>query len=226
LSPDTDPDFSVIAIDGPAASGKSTVARKLARRLGFSYVNSGALYRAVAWLANEHKIQPDDWSAVCAQVRKSIFNFYLHNKELVFLIDGIGLQTHLREEQVNRTVSSISAIVEVREFLVAHLREFLTWDNLVMEGRDIGSMVFPDTPYKFYIDASLEVRAQRRAAQGQPDDLFFRDRADTSRRASPLTIAEDAHVIDSSSLTIDGVVGEIVGRLKIKRLPEALSLDS
>jgi cytidylate kinase len=226
LSPDTDPDFSVVAIDGPAASGKSTVARKLARRLGFSYVNSGALYRAVAWLANEHKIPPDDWSAVCARVRKSVFNFHLHNKELVFLIDGIGPQTHLREEQVNRTVSSISAIVEVREFLVAHLRQFLTWDNLVMEGRDIGSMVFPDTPYKFYIDASLEVRAQRRAAQGQPDDLFFRDRADTSRRASPLTIAEDAHVIDSSSLTIDGVVGEIVGRLKIKRLPEALNLDS
>jgi cytidylate kinase len=85
--------------------------------------------------------------------------------------------------------------------------------------------VFPDTPYKFYIDASLEVRAQRRAAQGQPDDLFFRDRADSSRRASPLTIAEDAHVIDSSSLTIDGVVGEIIGRLKIERLPEALRLD-
>lgn len=225
MSPDIDSEFSIVAIDGPAASGKSTVARKLARRLGFSYVNSGALYRAVAWLANEHKIPPDDWSAVCAQVRKSVFNFHLRNKELFFLIDGNSPQTHLREERVNRTVSAISAIAEVREFLVAHLREFLTLDNLVMEGRDIGSIVFPDTPYKFYIDASLEVRAQRRAAQGQPDDLFFRDRADSSRRASPLTIAEDAHVIDSSSLTIDGVVGEIIGRLKIERLPEALRLD-
>ena len=226
MSPDTDSEFSVVAIDGPAASGKSTVARKLARRLGFSYVNSGALYRAVAWLANVHNIPPDDWRGVFAQLRKSIFNFDLRNKELVFLIDGDNPQTHLREERVNRTVSAISAIAEVREFLVAHLREFLTRDNLVMEGRDIGSMVFPDTPYKFYIDASLEVRAQRRAAQGQPDDLFFRDRADSSRRTSPLTIAEDAHVIDSSSLTIDGVVGEIIGRLKIKRLPEALRLDS
>ena len=158
-------------------------------------------------------------------MRKSVFNFHLRNKELFFLIDGNSPQTHLREERVNRTVSAISAIAEVREFLVAHLREFLTLDNLVMEGRDIGSIVFPDTPYKFYIDASLEVRAQRRAAQGQPDDLFFRDRADSSRRASPLTIAEDAHVIDSSSLTIDGVVGEIIGRLKIERLPEALRLD-
>jgi cytidylate kinase len=226
LSPDTDSEFSVVAIDGPAASGKSTVARKLAKRLEFSYVNSGALYRAVAWLANAHQIPADDWSAVCRQVRNAVFNFYLRNKELVFLIDGDNPLTHLREEKVNRAVSTISAIPEVREFLVGHLRGFLTWDNLVMEGRDIGSMVFPDTPYKFYIDASIEVRAQRRAAQGQRDDLFFRDRADSSRRASPLTIAEDAHVIDSSSLTIDGVVGEIIGRLKIKRLPEALRLDS
>jgi CMP/dCMP kinase len=225
LNPDAVSDFSVIAIDGPAASGKSTVARKLAKRLGFSYVNSGALYRGIAWLANVHSIPPHDATAVFGQMRKSIFHFNLKGKELVLLIDGISPEPHLRDEQVNQTVSAISAIPEVREFLVAHLREFLTWDNLVMEGRDIGSMVFPDTLYKFYIDASLEVRAQRRAVQGQRDDLFFRDRADSSRRASPLTIAEDAHVIDSSSLTIDGVVGEIVGRLKMMKLPEALRLD-
>jgi CMP/dCMP kinase len=225
LNPDIVSDFSVIAIDGPAASGKSTVARKLAKRLGFSYVNSGALYRGIAWLANMYNIPPIDITAICGQMRKSVFHFALKGKELVFFIDGISPEPHLRDEQVNRTVSAISAIPEVREFLVEHLRKFLTWDNLVMEGRDIGSMVFPDTLYKFYIDASLEVRAQRRAVQGQRDDLFFRDRADSSRRASPLTIAEDAHVIDSSSLTIDGVVGEIVGRLKIMKLPEALRLD-
>jgi cytidylate kinase len=225
LNPDALSDFSVIAIDGPAASGKSTVARKLAKRLGFSYVNSGALYRGVAWLANVHTIAPNDANAVFNQVRKSVFSFDLRGKELIFLIDGESPEPHLRDEQVNQTVSAISAIVEVREFLVTHLREFLTWDNLVMEGRDIGSMVFPDTLYKFYIDASLEVRAQRRAVQGQRDDLFFRDRADSSRRTSPLTIAEDAHVIDSSSLTIDGVVGEIVGRLKMKGLREAIRLD-
>jgi CMP/dCMP kinase len=225
LNPDNVSEFSVIAIDGPAASGKSTVARKLAKRLGFSYVNSGALYRGAAWLANEHNIQPSDASAVCRQVRESVLTFTLQGKELIFLIDGINPEPHLRDEHVNRSVSAISAIPELREFLVAHLRRFLTWDNLVMEGRDIGSMVFPDTLYKFYIDASLEVRAQRRAVQGQRDDLFFRDRADSSRRASPLTIAEDAHVIDSSSLTIDGVVGEIVGRLKMEGLPAALLLD-
>jgi cytidylate kinase len=225
LNPDTVSEFSVIAIDGPAASGKSTVARKLAKRLGFSYVNSGALYRGIAWLAIEHGIRPDDASAICGQLHNSAFKFVLQGKELVFLIDGISPESHLRDERVNRTVSAISAIADVRDFLVTHLRQFLTWDNLVMEGRDIGSMVFPDTLYKFYIDASLEVRAQRRAVQGQRDDLFFRDRADSSRRASPLTIAEDAHVIDSSSLTIDGVVGEIVGRLRMKGLPEALRLD-
>jgi cytidylate kinase len=225
LNPDTVSEFSVIAIDGPAASGKSTVARKLAKRLGFSYVDSGALYRGIAWLAIEHGIRPDDASAICGQLHNSVFKFDLQGKELVFLIDGISPDSHLRDERVNRTVSAISAIADVRDFLVTHLRQFLTWDNLVMEGRDIGSMVFPDTLYKFYIDASLEVRAQRRAVQGQRDDLFFRDRADSSRRASPLTIAEDAHVIDSSSLTIDGVVGEIVGRLRMKGLPEALRLD-
>jgi cytidylate kinase len=225
LNPDNVPEFSVIAIDGPAASGKSTVARKLAKRLGFSYVNSGALYRAIAWLASQHHIRPTDGSTVCDQMRKSVFNFDLQGKELVFSVDGMNPEPHLRDEEVNRTVSAISAIAEVREFLVAHLRTFLTKDDLVMEGRDIGSMVFPDTLYKFYIDASLEVRAQRRAVQGQRDDLFFRDRADSSRRSSPLTIAEDAHVIDSSTLTIDGVVGEIVGRLKMQGLAEALRLD-
>jgi cytidylate kinase len=222
----SDPEFSVVAIDGPAASGKSTVARRLARRLGFSYISSGSLYRAVAWLAWEHKIPPHDPSAIYTRIRNSDFELKLHNKELFVRIDGIDPVPHLRDEEVNKTVSPVSAIPEVREFLVAHLREFLTLDNLVMEGRDIGSMVFPDTLYKFYIDAKLEVRAHRRAAQGHSDDLFFRDRADSSRRASPLTIAEDAHVIDSSSSTIDGVVGEIIGRLKTQRLPAALRLDS
>jgi cytidylate kinase len=221
----SDPEFSVVAIDGPAASGKSTVARSLARRLGFSYVNSGALYRAVAWLACEQNIPLNDPSAVYTRIRGSNFELKLHNKELFVRIDGIDPAPHLRDEEVNKRVSPVSAIPEIRQFLVARLREFLALDNLVMEGRDIGSMVFPETFYKFYIDASLEVRAHRRAAQGQSDDLFFRDRVDSSRRASPLIIAEDAHVIDSSSLTIDGVVGEIIGRLKIQGLPTALRLE-
>jgi cytidylate kinase len=221
----SDSEFSVVAIDGPAASGKSTVARSLARRLDFSYVNSGALYRAVAWLACKQNIPLNDSSAVYVRVREADFDLSLRNRELSIRIDGIDPAPHLRDEEVNKRVSPVSAIPEIRQFLVARLREFLALDNLVMEGRDIGSMVFPETFYKFYIDASLEVRAHRRAAQGQSDDLFFRDRVDSSRRASPLIIAEDAHVIDSSSLTIDGVVGEIIGRLKIQGLPTALRLE-
>lgn len=225
MNPETNLEFALVAIDGPAASGKSTVARRLARRLGFSYVSSGALYRGVAWLVAEHAFRPEDAKAVIELVRKSEFKFELFRKELLFQIDGTNPEPHLRSERVNQTVSSISAIPEVREFLVVHLRSFLTWDNLVMEGRDIGSVVFPDTLYKFYIDASPEVRRQRRAIQGQRDDLLFRDTADASRQASPLTVAEDAYVIDSSSLTIDGVVDEIMGHLKIQGLSEAIILD-
>jgi cytidylate kinase len=109
----------------------------------------------------------------------------------------------------------------VREIIVEHLRRYAETNDLVMEGRDIGSVVFPDTPYKFYIDASPEIRLRRREAQGQQDRVTARDEADSSRHASPLTIAEDAHVIDSSNLTIDGVVGEIIGRLKRKGLTVA-----
>jgi cytidylate kinase len=106
----------------------------------------------------------------------------------------------------------------VRRLLVERQRAYALEYDIVMEGRDIGSVVFPETPYKFYIDASLEVRALRRARQGLADSISARDRFDSTRRTSPLIIAEDAHVIDSSNLTVDGVVGEIVGRLKLKGL--------
>ncbi len=115
----------------------------------------------------------------------------------------------------------MSSVPEVRGVLTERLRCFANASpGVVMEGRDIGSAVFPQTPYKFYIDASPEVRAQRRAVQTGPDtdDLLARDRTDSTRRTSPLIIAEDAHVIDSSRLTIDGVVGEVIGRLKLKGL--------
>jgi cytidylate kinase len=115
----------------------------------FLYVNSGALYRAVAWLANEHNIPCDDWPQFALRCECRSLIFPCTTKSWSCLIDGNNPQTHLRDERVNRTVSAISAIAEVREFLVAHLREFQTWDNLVMEGRDIGSMVFPDTPISF-----------------------------------------------------------------------------
>jgi cytidylate kinase len=217
--------FSVIAIDGPAASGKSTVARRLAQFLGFSFVNSGAMYRAVAWLAHVRKLNPSDNVAVSKQLGTVCFQSGISNKESFILIDGDNPDQHLKEEVVNRTVSAVSAIPEVRAFLLPHLRGFARLDNIVMEGRDIGSTVFPETPFKFYIDAAPEVRARRRAAQGLKDNLAHRDRADSSRRSSPLVIADDAEVIDSSSVSIAGVVDEVLRTLSQKGLAAASRTD-
>lgn len=208
----------VIAIDGPAASGKSSVARALARRIGWLYVNSGAMYRAVTWLAVSHGVPCDDAGKVLGLLDTTDFACGMRDGESTILLDGADPDLHLTEPAVNANVSAIASIPEVRRILVEKQREFAVANDIVMEGRDIGSVVFPETPYKFYIDASPEVRARRRASQGFADTIAARDKIDTTRRTSPLVIAEDAHVVDSSNLTIDGVVGEIVGRLKLKGL--------
>jgi cytidylate kinase len=205
----------VIAIDGPAASGKSSVARELALRLGFAYVNSGAMYRAVTWLVLQKGVDPNDTRGVAALAETAAIVCDLTNNQSRILIDGVDPTEHLRDDGVNNSVSQVSSVPQVRRVLVEKMHHYAEENDLVMEGRDIGSVVFPDTPYKFYIDASPEVRLRRRAAEGLRDEIAARDRADSNRRASPLIIAEDALVIDSSNLTIDGVVGEIIGRLKM-----------
>jgi cytidylate kinase len=206
----------VVAIDGPAASGKSSVARALARQIGFAYVNSGALYRAVTWHVLENTIAPGDAVAIARLIETTRIDCSLDEDGSRILINGVDPTAHLCDDRVNEEVSLVSSVPRLREILVEKLRGVTRDHDVVMEGRDIGSVVFPDTPYKFYIDASPEVRLRRRQAQGQRDQIAARDRADSSRRASPLIIAEDAHVIDSSNLTIEGVVGEIIGRLKMK----------
>ena len=208
----------IIAIDGPAASGKSSVARELARQLGYVYVNSGAMYRAMTWLVLERGINTADAGAVEQLAEQAPLSCELRDHESRILLDGVDPEPFLRDDRVNDNVSLVSSVPRVREILVEQLRRYAEANNLVMEGRDIGSVVFPETPYKFYVDASPDIRARRRSAQGQRDRITARDEADSSRRASPLIIAEDAHVIDSSNLTIDGVVGEIIGRLKLKGL--------
>lgn len=208
----------IVAIDGPAASGKSSVAQELARRLGFVYVNSGAMYRAMTWLVLERGIAANDTKAIEHLAETVPLTCTLRDRDSTLLLDGVDPEPFLRQDRVNNNVSLVSSVPRVREIVVKHLREYARANDLVMEGRDIGSVVFPATPYKFYIDASPEIRLRRRRAQGQRDQIAARDEADASRRASPLIIAEDAHVIDSSNLTIDGVVGEIVGRLKRKGL--------
>ena len=205
----------VIAIDGPAASGKSTVARQLAERLGYVYVNSGAMYRAVTWHVLKRGIDPNDNERVIALVQQAPLRCELIKNRSRIFIGEIDPGPHLRDDLVNKSVSQVSTIPQIRVILVEKLRNYARTNDLVVEGRDIGSVVFPETPYKFYIDASPEVRSRRRAAEGMKDEIAARDRVDSGRRASPLVIAEDALVIDSSNLTIDGVVGEIIGRLKM-----------
>jgi CMP/dCMP kinase len=214
----------VVAIDGPAASGKSSVARKLAREIGFDYVNSGAMYRAVTWHVLQSGIAPEDADSVARLVEETRIDCDLDREGSRILINGVDPNEHLRDDRVNDGVSAVSSVPRVREILVEKMRAYAREHDVVMEGRDIGSVVFPATPYKFYIDASPEVRLRRRQAQGHRDEIAARDRADSSRRASPLIIAGDAHVIDSSNLTIEGVVDEIIRRLKMQgmEIPQRL----
>jgi cytidylate kinase len=206
----------VIAIDGPAASGKSSVARELARRFGFVYVNSGAMYRAVTWHILHAGIDPYDRAMIVSCVEAAQIVSDLQNNESRILINEQDPSAHLHDDTVNNSVSLVSRVPRVREILGKKMHGYAREYDLVMEGRDIGSVVFPDTPFKFYLDASPQVRLRRRAAQGQRDEIAARDLADSSRPASPLVIAKDAEVIDTSHLTIEAVVAEIVHRLKSK----------
>jgi cytidylate kinase len=204
----------VIAIDGPAASGKSSVARELARQLGFVYVNSGAIYRAITWHILQKGIDPEDSPRIAEALQSAVITCGLQDNESRILINEMDPAEHLRDDHVNESVAGVSQFPAVRQIVAEKLHEYAQSHDLIVEGRDIGSVVFPDTPYKFYTDASPQVRLQRRAAQGGRDEIALRDRADSLRLVSPLVIAKDACVIDTSHLTIDGVVSQIIARLK------------
>lgn len=208
-----------IAIDGPAASGKSTVARRLAERLGLIMINTGAMYRAIAWATIRKGVDAADPEAVKAMLAEIEVSCGVNNGGSTILIDGMDPGEALRQDPVNARVSKVAAIPEVRELLVAKQREYLTLGSLVMEGRDIGSVVFPNTPYKLYIDASEEVRLARRSAEGLADVVSQRDAEDSKRKASPLMVAEGATVIDSSEMDIDEVVETALDTLRSQGLP-------
>lgn len=208
-----------VAIDGPAASGKSTVARRLAERLGLIMINTGAMYRAIAWATIQKGVDAADSTAVVAMLDEIEVTCGTSNGSSTVLIDGIDPGQALREDAVNARVSKVAAIPEVRELLVAKQREYLELGSLVMEGRDIGSVVFPDTPYKLYIDASEEVRLARRSAEGLTDVVSQRDAEDSKRKASPLVVADGATVIDSSDMGIDEVVEAAIETLRAQGLP-------
>jgi cytidylate kinase len=211
-----------IAIDGPAASGKSSVARRVAEELGFVFVNSGAMYRAFAWQVIQSEVDASDADAVLALLGKTQFECGEQEGVGTVLVNGVDPGEELTSDSVNSTVSAIASYPEVRERLVAAQRAYRNRSHVVMEGRDIGSVVFADTPYKFYIDASPEVREKRRRDQGIEDSIGERDRQDSTRKASPLVAAEGAIVVDSSDLNLEQVVEQVLAHLLEKGLVDAV----
>ncbi|MBC8127997.1 MAG: (d)CMP kinase [Gloeobacteraceae cyanobacterium ES-bin-144] len=195
-----------IAIDGPAASGKSTLARLLAKRLGLIMVNSGAMYRAITWKVLAQQIDPQDQDAVAGLLETIDIHCGSDGIISTIAIDGSELGDELRNEEINSNVSAISAIPAVREKLIDLQRGYLAHSSIVMEGRDIGSVVFPDTPYKIYVDANEAVRAARRVDMGEVDSIAKRDAADSKRKTAPLIVADGAVLLDNSDLTIEAGV--------------------
>ena len=203
----------VIAVDGTAASGKSTFSRSLAERLGYVYINTGAMYRGVTWYLQQRSIPMQDAAAIAHAITTVPVETAVANSELAFRIAGIDPLPHAREAHVNEGVSLVAQVPEVRALLVAEQQKLAQHAPLVMEGRDIGSVVFPQTPYKFYVDASPEVRALRRRQQGETDVITQRDAIDSSRKTSPLIRLGDAFFIDSSHVTVDEMVASALRHL-------------
>ena len=206
--------MKVIAIDGPAASGKSSVAKRVAAQLGALFVNTGNMFRAVTWASLRAGLDLHDHAAIAALVAALDLDFIAEDGKIVTRIEGRALtDDELNSEAVNAAVSFVARVPEVRNRLVAEQRALVAHGDLVMEGRDIGSVIFPDTPHKFYIDASEEVRAARRRGQGLADTVALRDKLDSSRKTAPLMVADGACYIDSSDMTLEEVVAKVVERI-------------
>ena len=214
-----------IAIDGPSASGKSSVSRGVASKLGFIYVDSGALYRGVTWQAIRKGVDVTDAVAVLKSMHDAAWDFFVKDGAAVFSIDGDVPVQELREKDVREAVANVAAVPEVRAFVVESLRMLESFGFLVMEGRDIGTVVFPDSPYKFYLDADPKERAMRRyrelVASGEDEkahevmeSLKKRDQLDSTRKVDPLVVASGAQVIDSTSMTLDEVIEFVVTSVK------------
>ena len=208
----------VIAVDGPAASGKSSISSRISSKLGYLYVNSGAMYRALTWSVLRSGLDPHNAVSVIEHLSVIDMDCGQSLGLATLKVNGVDPGVEMKSAEVNDAVSVVSAIPEVREVLVAKQRDYREVSNIVMEGRDIGSVVFPETPYKIYIDASEEVRAKRRMIEGIHDDLIKRDTIDSARKASPLIISDEAFVIDTSQMSLDEVVNEVLRELQERGL--------
>jgi len=212
----------IIAIDGPSGAGKGTVARELARRLNYRHLDTGAMYRAVAWKALKDRLSLDDDAAVAAVARYAALAVGPDG----VTIDGHDVTTAIRTPEIDRAAAAAARLPGVRAALVARQRREGEGGGIVMEGRDIGSVVFPDADVKVYLDASPEERARRRAADPShglsrepvvaavESEMAERDRSDRTRATSPLMRATDAVEIDTTALSIDQTVERVLDLVK------------
>ena len=220
VTPATKQQF-IIAIDGPSGAGKSTVAKLLAKRMRYTYIDTGAMYRAVALRAREKGVRAEDESALTRLASSLHITFVGGDAESRVLCNGEDITEMIRSPEISLLASEISTKASVREILVGMQRKMGKGGGVVLEGRDIGTVVFPNAEVKFYLDADPKERAQRRfeelAGKGIPvgyqetlEEVMQRDRNDTSRLVSPLRKAQDAIVIDSTDLSVEEVVERMV----------------
>ena len=209
-----------IAIDGPAGAGKSTVAKKIADKLNILYLDTGAMYRAFTYYALKNNIDSDDKGSLI----RLLDVFFIDFDKGSILLNGEDISDKIRTSEIDKAVSFYASKPFIRNRMVSMQREIAADKSVVMEGRDIGSVVLKDTPYKFYLNASIDVRAQRRYAQMHADkgtktvddiknEIIMRDELDTKREIDPLLITKDSIVIDTSHMTLDEVTNDIIRRI-------------
>lgn len=211
----------IVAIDGPSGAGKSTVARTVAQARGLRYLDTGAMYRAVTWLALQRHTALDDAAALAALATGAVIDVTTDPERPRISIDGVDVTQAVRSPAVTAAVSAVSAVTAIRAEMVARQRKVIGEGGIVVEGRDIGTTVVPDATVKVFLTADAATRADRRMRQdGDPAetvhataaDLARRDRADSTRKNSPLRQAPDATVLDSSQLDVATVVSQILER--------------
>jgi cytidylate kinase len=207
----------VIAIDGTSASGKSTNAKLVAKALGYVYVDTGAMYRTLAWHCLKNRIDVHDAKAVAVACRKWKTKLECVDGRVHLLVDGYYPEKEVRTDETSAAVPHVAAVPKAREWMVKRQRECLEFGDLVMEGRDIGTNVFPETDFKFYLDATLAERTARRTADGVNENLAARDQRDSQRAVAPLMIALGAKVINNSNMTAEQTSGLILAEIR-KRL--------
>ena len=206
----------VIAIDGTSASGKSTSSKLVAKALNWVHVDTGAMYRALAWYCLEHQIDTHDAKAVAAACRRWKTALRCIDGQAQLAVEGYYPAREIRTPEVSAAVAHVAAVPKVRHWMKHKQRECVKFGSLVMEGRDIGTNVFPETDFKYYLDASLEERSRRRAADGVRENLAARDQRDSQRAVAPLMIPLGAVVIDNSQMTAEQTSASIIADVKRK----------